>query len=73
MQVHPSGFSYLLGLIQGKEAIGVQITNLNKKRVCDLSNDKRVVQIRRGDCVTFIRANRDGTLHITHIRDKKEN
>jgi len=51
----------------------VQITNLNKKRVCDLSNDKRVVQIRRGDCVTFIRANRDGTLHITHIRDKKEN
>ena len=50
----------------------MQIINLNKKRVCDLSNDKRVVQIRRGDCVTLIRANYDGTLHITHIRDKKE-
>lgn len=50
----------------------MQITNLNKKRVCDLSNDKKVVQIRRGDCVTLICANRDGTLHITHIRDKKE-
>jgi hypothetical protein len=51
----------------------MQIANLNKKRVCDLSNDKRVIQIRRGDCVTLIRANRDGTLQITHIRDKKEN
>lgn len=49
----------------------MQITNLNKKRVCDLSTDKKVVQIRRGDCVTIIRANQDGTLHITHLRDKK--
>lgn len=51
----------------------MQITNLNKKRVCDLSNDKKVAQIRRGDCVTYICANQDGTLQITHIRDKKEN
>lgn len=49
----------------------MQITNLNKKRVCDLSDDKKVAQIRRGDCVTIIRANRDGTLHIMHLRDKK--
>lgn len=49
----------------------MQITNLNKKRVCDLSNDKKVAQIRRGDCVTVIRANQDGTLLITHFRDKK--
>lgn len=51
----------------------MQVINLNKKRVCDLSNDKKVAQIRRGDCVTYIRANSDDTLHITHIRDKKEN
>ena len=51
----------------------MQVTNLNKKRICDLSNDKKVVQIRRGDCVTYIRANQDGTLRITHSRDKKVN
>lgn len=50
----------------------MQVINLNKKRVCDLSNDKRIAQIRRGDCVTYIGANPDGTLHITHTRDKKE-
>lgn len=51
----------------------MQVINLNKKRVCDLSNDKKIAQIRKGDCVTYIHANQDGTLHITHIRDKKEN
>lgn len=30
----------------------MQVINLNKKRVCDLSNDKKIAQIRRGDCVT---------------------
>ena len=51
----------------------MQVINLNKKRVCDLSNDKKVAQIRIGDCVTYILANQYCTLHITHIRDKKEN
>ena len=50
----------------------MQVKNLNKKRVCDLSNDKKVVQIRRGDCVTYIRDKQDGTLQITHSCDKKE-
>ena len=49
----------------------MQVMNLNKKRVCDLSDDKKIVQIRRGDCVTYIRANPDGTLRITQVRDKK--
>lgn len=49
----------------------MQVINLNKKRVCDLSDDKKVVQIRRGDCVTYIRANKDGTLQIKQFRDKK--
>jgi len=48
-----------------------QVTNLNNKRVCDLSEDKRVVEIRKGDCLTMIRANPDGTLDITHLRDGK--
>ena len=49
-----------------------QVANLNKKRVCDLSEDKRVAEIRKGDCLTMIRANPDGTLDITHIRDEKK-
>ncbi|MFR4582331.1 MULTISPECIES: hypothetical protein [Eubacteriales] len=44
-----------------------KVTNLNKKRVCDLSKDKRVAEIRKGNCLTRIKANPDGTLNITHI------
>lgn len=49
----------------------MQIFNLNKKRVCDLSNDRRIAKIRKGDCVTLIRIGRDGTLYATHMRDKR--
>jgi hypothetical protein len=48
-----------------------QVINLNKKRVCDLSEDKCVAEIRKGDCLTWIKANPDGTLDITHLRDEK--
>ncbi|CAI3302838.1 hypothetical protein CIRMBP1315_00022 [Enterococcus cecorum] len=48
-----------------------QVTNLNKKRVCDLSEDKRVAEIRKGNCLTRIKANPDGTLDITHQCDEK--
>jgi len=48
-----------------------QVINLNKKRVCDLSEDKCVAEIRKGDCLTRIKANPDGTLDITHLRDEK--
>ena len=43
-----------------------QIKDLNNKRVCDLSDDKKTAEIRRGDCVTVIKAKPDGTLDITH-------
>lgn len=46
-----------------------QVINLNNKRIFDLSEDKRVAEIRKGDCLTRIRANQDGTLDITHLRD----
>lgn len=50
----------------------MKILNLNQKRVCDLSDDKKVIRIRKGDCVTYIHANRDGTLSCVHRRVRKE-
>ena len=41
-----------------------QVKDMNKKRVCDLSDDRKTVYIRRGDCVTEIRAEKDGTLSV---------
>ena len=46
-----------------------QVKDLNKKRVCDISNDRKTVFIRRGDCVTEVRAEKDGTLSV---RSKKK-
>lgn len=45
-----------------------EVTNLDRKRVCDISADERTVEIRKKDCVTRITANPDGTLCITHER-----
>lgn len=47
-----------------------KIFNFNKKRVCDLSNDKRAVEIKKGNCITRITSNSDGTLKISHIKDE---
>ena len=47
-----------------------KIYNFDKKRVCDLSNDKRVVEIKKGNCITRISSNPDGTLKINHIKDE---
>ena len=49
----------------------MQVKDLNRKRVCDLSEDKKIAIIRRGDCLTVIKANIDGTLRFTHSREKK--
>lgn len=48
-----------------------EVTNLDHKRVCDVSNDSRVIEIRRKDCVTRITVNPNGTLNITHERVKQ--
>ena len=42
------------------------VKNLDDKRVCDQSEDKKTVEIRKKDCITRITANTDRTLHITH-------
>ena len=46
-----------------------KVLNLDKKRVCDISIDEKVVVIRHKDCVTRITANSDGTLSIVQERD----
>ena len=43
-----------------------EVRNLNKKRVCDISNDKHTVVIVQGGCRTRITANPDGTLSVVH-------
>lgn len=47
-----------------------EVTNLDNKRICDVSTDLRVIEIRRKDCITKITANPDGTLNITNERIK---
>ena len=41
-----------------------EIKNLDDKRVCDQSDDRKKVEIRKKKCLTIITANEDGTLNI---------
>lgn len=43
-----------------------QVKNLDDKRVCDKSEDSKVIIIRKKDYITRITANADRTLKITH-------
>lgn len=45
-----------------------EVKNPDRKRVCDVSADRRIIEIRKKGCVTRIIANPDGTLNITHER-----
>lgn len=45
-----------------------EIRNLNGKRVCDMSLDRKVVIIILKGCETRITANSDGTLNIENVR-----
>jgi len=45
-----------------------EVTNLDGKRICDMSADKHVIVIRKKGCVTRIVANSDRTLNVTHER-----
>jgi len=45
-----------------------ELQNFDHKRVCDISNDQKIVEIRRKDCITRITANPDGTLNISNER-----
>lgn len=47
-----------------------EVLNFDRKRVCDVSADKRMVEIRKKNCLTRIQANPDGTLRIINERCK---
>jgi hypothetical protein len=47
-----------------------EVRNINNKRICDISNDQKVIEIRLKNCLTIITANPDGTLNITHQHKK---
>jgi hypothetical protein len=47
-----------------------EVRNINNKRICDISKDKKVIEICLKDCLTIITANLDGTLNITHQHKK---
>ena len=44
-----------------------EIRNLNGKRVCDMSNDRRIIEIVQKGCLTRITANPDGTLRVENL------
>ena len=48
-----------------------EVNNLDSKRVFDISNDSKVAEIRKKDCVTRIMANPNGTLNYTHVHISK--
>ena len=47
-----------------------EVRNINNKRICDISSDKKVIEIYLKDCLTTITANPDGTINIIHERKK---
>ena len=44
------------------------VRNLNGKRVCDISTDRKIIEIANKDCVTRITANPDGSLKLEHTK-----
>lgn len=46
-----------------------EVRNINNKRICDISNDKKVIEICLKGCLTIITANSDGTLNIINKKD----
>ena len=45
----------------------LEVRNLNGKRVCDISQDGKSIEIVQKDCLTRITANPDGTLNVENI------
>lgn len=50
----------------------LEIRNLNGKRVCDISNDRKVIEIMQKGCITRITAADNNTLKIENISLNKE-
>ena len=49
-----------------------QIRGLNGKRMCDLSDDRKAIFIRRKDSMTVITAEKDCRLKVTILRQTRE-
>ena len=45
-----------------------EVINLDNKRICDISTDAKIIEIRRKGCITRVKANPDGTLSIEQER-----
>lgn len=45
-----------------------EIRNLDEKRVCDISEDRKHIVISKKDCKTIISVAKDGTLQVSHLR-----
>ncbi|MDR0286189.1 MAG: hypothetical protein LBI03_00535 [Clostridiales bacterium] len=45
-----------------------EVKNLDHKRVCDISNDQKTVEIHKKNCITRITVNSNGTLNIINER-----
>ena len=43
------------------------VKNLNDKRICDISKDRKVIEILQKGCLTRITANPDGTLNVENV------
>ena len=43
-----------------------QVLDLNNKRVFDISDDKKIIELRLKNCITTVSANPDGTFNISH-------
>jgi len=56
--------AYVNGVIVAMKVI----QNLDRKRVCDISADHMLIEIRKKSCVTRITANPDGTLCVAQER-----
>ena len=47
-----------------------EVKNLDQKRVCDISPDRKTILIHKKGCTTKIFANTDGTLSVEQDRDE---
>ena len=43
-----------------------QVLDLNNKRVFDISDDKKTLELSQKNCITTVSANPDGTFNISH-------
>ena len=56
-----------ISFFEGQVRTVLEVRNCNGKRVCDISEDGRVVVILSKGCMTRITANPDGTLRIENL------